>query len=262
ITLSGGQKARVNIARALYAANKDLYLLDDPLAAVDVHVGKKIFENAFLKLLQGKARVLVLSSNYHLLPHCDKILVVNGGDVDKLQQDKRDADITFAASDDEEAGEESSSDSEDKGDKSTGDSITGLIGVAAAAPARRSKLKKSHSMYHSHRSMITEKQKSGKVLTTEEDRLKGGVALSSYWQYFASSVDPDHIWDGYVTVTVVIVLFTIGQTTRVFSDMWVGIWASSNDRAESDHSNRFYLTWYVILVGVSALFVFGRAQYF
>jgi ATP-binding cassette subfamily C (CFTR/MRP) protein 1 len=40
ITLSGGQKQRVSIARALYASKKNLYIFDDPLSAVDSHVGK------------------------------------------------------------------------------------------------------------------------------------------------------------------------------------------------------------------------------
>lgn len=58
LNLSGGQKQRVSLARAVYA-NKDIYLLDDPLSAVDVHVGKHIFEECIKRRLRGKSIILV-----------------------------------------------------------------------------------------------------------------------------------------------------------------------------------------------------------
>ena len=58
INLSGGQKARVALARAAYA-QADVYFLDDPLSAVDAHVGKSLFEDCVQGLLKESTRVLV-----------------------------------------------------------------------------------------------------------------------------------------------------------------------------------------------------------
>lgn len=58
INLSGGQKARISLARAVYA-DPEIFLLDDPLSALDANVRKKIFENLILKELKGKTRIMV-----------------------------------------------------------------------------------------------------------------------------------------------------------------------------------------------------------
>ena len=64
INLSGGQKQRISLARAVYN-NADVYLLDDPLSAVDTHVGKHIFDNVIGPngLLKNKTRLMVCFLN-------------------------------------------------------------------------------------------------------------------------------------------------------------------------------------------------------
>lgn len=79
INLSGGQKARVALARAVYKA-ADIYLLDDPLSAVDAHVAHFLFHECICRSLKGKTRLLV-THHVHLLPHCDKIIVLVDGQV-------------------------------------------------------------------------------------------------------------------------------------------------------------------------------------
>ncbi|KAJ3217893.1 Multidrug resistance-associated protein 1, partial [Dinochytrium kinnereticum] len=80
VTLSGGQAARVNLARSLYS-DADILLLDDPLAAVDAHVGKHIFENAISgPLIQGRTVVLV-THQLHFLPNVDRICYLEGGTI-------------------------------------------------------------------------------------------------------------------------------------------------------------------------------------
>ncbi|KAJ1525343.1 hypothetical protein ONE63_010161 [Megalurothrips usitatus] len=81
INLSGGQKQRVSLARAVYN-DADVYLLDDPLSAVDSHVGKHIFENVIgpSGLLRNKTRVLV-THGIAFLPFVDRIVVLKDGTV-------------------------------------------------------------------------------------------------------------------------------------------------------------------------------------
>ena len=79
INLSGGQKQRVSLARAVYS-NADIYLLDDPLSAVDSHVGKSIFDSIIGPngLLKEKTRVFVTNS-LHFLPQVDAIVMLDDG---------------------------------------------------------------------------------------------------------------------------------------------------------------------------------------
>ncbi|XP_051793100.1 ATP-binding cassette sub-family C member 12-like isoform X2 [Acanthochromis polyacanthus] len=79
LNLSGGQKQRISLARAVYS-NKDIFLLDDPLSAVDAHVGKHIFEECIKKELQGKSIILV-THQLQYLEFCDDILVLEDGEI-------------------------------------------------------------------------------------------------------------------------------------------------------------------------------------
>ncbi|NWS71615.1 MRP2 protein, partial [Crotophaga sulcirostris] len=81
INLSGGQKQRVSLARAVYS-NADIYVLDDPLSAVDAHVGKYLFDHVLgpKGLLHNKTRILVTHS-ISFLPQADNIVVLVAGAV-------------------------------------------------------------------------------------------------------------------------------------------------------------------------------------
>ncbi|KAG9295694.1 hypothetical protein G9A89_001711 [Geosiphon pyriformis] len=81
INLSGGQKARIGLARAAYA-RADIYLFDDPLSAVDAHVGKHIFDNVIGPegLLRSKARILV-THGIHNLSVADSIVMFRDGKI-------------------------------------------------------------------------------------------------------------------------------------------------------------------------------------
>lgn len=98
INLSGGQKQRVAIARAVFQ-DADVYLFDDPLSAVDAHVGRNIFDNVIgpSGSLNEKTRVLV-THGLSYLPEVDHIVVLVGGRVSESgsYQQLMDADGAFA----------------------------------------------------------------------------------------------------------------------------------------------------------------------
>uniref|UniRef100_A0A8D2LCX5 ATP binding cassette subfamily C member 3 n=1 Tax=Varanus komodoensis TaxID=61221 RepID=A0A8D2LCX5_VARKO len=84
INLSGGQRQRVSLARAVFS-DADIYLLDDPLSAVDSHVAKHIFDNVIGPegTLKGKTRILVTHS-IQFLPQVDHILVLVDGKISEM----------------------------------------------------------------------------------------------------------------------------------------------------------------------------------
>ncbi|XP_001603825.1 multidrug resistance-associated protein 4 [Nasonia vitripennis] len=79
-SLSGGQCARVGLARAVYR-DADIYLLDDPLSAVDTRVGKRLFEDVVNGLLKDKTRVLV-THQLQYLKAADEIILIDKGRVE------------------------------------------------------------------------------------------------------------------------------------------------------------------------------------
>ncbi|ETN38990.1 uncharacterized protein HMPREF1541_07032 [Cyphellophora europaea CBS 101466] len=82
ITLSGGQKQRLNIARAIYF-DADIVLMDDPLSAVDAHVGRHIMDKAICGLMKDKCRILA-THQLHVLNRCDRIVWMEDGHIQAI----------------------------------------------------------------------------------------------------------------------------------------------------------------------------------
>jgi ATP-binding cassette subfamily C (CFTR/MRP) protein 4 len=91
IMLSGGQKARINLARAVYR-DADIYLLDDPLSAVDVQVARQIFDECILKYLKNKCVVLV-THQIQYLANVNKIYLLESGKIIHSEERESTADL-------------------------------------------------------------------------------------------------------------------------------------------------------------------------
>lgn len=77
VNISGGQKQRVSMARAVYSES-DVYIFDDPLSALDAHVGRQVFEKCIKEELSGRTRVLV-TNQLHFLSQVDRIILLHDG---------------------------------------------------------------------------------------------------------------------------------------------------------------------------------------
>lgn len=82
VSLSGGQKARLSLARAVYA-DRDIYLLDDPLSAVDTKVARHLFEKCIKGILKNKT-VILITHQLQFIPDCERIAVLERGTMTAL----------------------------------------------------------------------------------------------------------------------------------------------------------------------------------
>ena len=199
INLSGGQKHRIALARACYS-DADLYLLDDPLSAVDSHVAKHIFSKVLSGkkgFLKGKTCLLV-TNNLSILPKVDKIIVLNDG---KITQSGTYTQLMEQKGQFYELVTEFS-----KNEQETVEQIT----------------KRRHSVIsnESVESLSTDKsQTNNNQLIEVEKPETGKVKLSVYIRYFKSMT---FLW-------IFAILFGMigSQIATVGSNIWLSIW--SND---------------------------------
>lgn len=110
VNLSGGQKHRISLARAMYS-DRDIYLLDDILSAVDVKVAKYIFRNCIQNTLRGKTIIMVTHAVQYL-EYCDYILLMKDGGIieegeprDLLSKGGEYAEMVLTAKDDQQHAE-------------------------------------------------------------------------------------------------------------------------------------------------------------
>ena len=81
INLSGGQKARVSLARACYA-NRDIVVLDDILSAVDTHIARTITDKCLVQMLRNKGRTVLIATHQTLcFPNADAIVILKDGQI-------------------------------------------------------------------------------------------------------------------------------------------------------------------------------------
>ncbi|KAI8877119.1 multi drug resistance-associated protein MRP [Backusella circina FSU 941] len=268
INLSGGQKARVSLARAIYA-RADIYLLDDPLSAVDAHVGRHIFDHVIGPegILKNKARILV-THGISFLPRVDNVVMLREGQVilegeyNDLMSEKTEL-YSLVKDFGNQSGKNSgnASDAEvseteqvimnGRDDAATMDTMEGgavtdieeddvvtlkhkhrMKSTTSTVSLRRASL----ASLHRRRKM---ESKEGDRLITTEESAKGSVSWDVYKEYAVSC-------SAYGAIGV-LVFIILSQIFSVGTNLWIKYWSDVNQENNSNHHVWFYLTIYAII---------------
>ncbi|CAM9996930.1 unnamed protein product, partial [Ectocarpus fasciculatus] len=147
VNLSGGQKARVGLARMAYA-HADTYLMDDPLSAVDPAVGRELFSKVVCGRLKGSTRLLVTHQVHYLRdPEVDQIIVMHHGKIiGKGRYEELEASGCFAALERPTSPTKATGGEADVNHGSSGVSITATGG--GSRPTRARSTSSAGSAYH------------------------------------------------------------------------------------------------------------------
>ncbi|XP_056135383.1 ATP-binding cassette sub-family C member 12 [Lampris incognitus] len=222
LNLSGGQKQRISLARAVYS-DKDIFLLDDPLSAVDIHVGKHIFEECIKKELQEKSIILV-THQLQYLEFCDEVLVLEDGEIQEMGNHiiLRKSNGHYAQMITNYLMEQSKADEEEKV------SPPGLLmkdpefkehttnGTVNAA------FDMSDEMDHGTPSEAQIVVESKEQLVLKEHSGEGSVSWRTYHFYCKAA-------GGYIIASITILLIVLLVGSTVTSNMWLSHWLEQGD---------------------------------
>ncbi|WAR28249.1 MRP5-like protein [Mya arenaria] len=231
INLSGGQKQRISLARAVYS-NKDVCLLDDPLSAVDIHVGSHIFSECIMKQLKGKT-VLFVTHQLQYLSKCDRVLFMRDGMITDAGTHKElmSGDTEYAAL--------------IKGlirQRTHSSGSQGSPGSARRSKGRPDPLRQFSVMSNRTVSVDEPKDQKGGKLIVAEEKQEGRVGWSVYRSYMKAA-------GGYI-LSAFNTTITDGNLTYI-------------SKSISDHPNlHFYTTVYGASVGVMIVTTAFRAFLF
>lgn len=264
INLSGGQKQRVSIARACYS-NSNLFLFDDPLSAVDSHVGKHIFDQVISSesgILSGTTRVLVTNALY-MLPNVDQIILLKNGEIDGIgsYEELLKTSPVFAElisnysnsnveEDVETMSEMQADNDEERIDEPMTEDGRPDLSRTISMISTVSSIEKSRTMSVASNGSINKKTitqsksdlQSKSKLVAAEHMEKGQVTLTVYGKFMkALSI----FWT--VTIVTNYILVIIANTG---SNFWLSAWTSAKD---GDERAKFYLGIYFV-IGISQAF--------
>ncbi|GMT32159.1 hypothetical protein PFISCL1PPCAC_23456, partial [Pristionchus fissidentatus] len=238
INLSGGQKSRVALARACYQ-DRDVYLLDDPLSAVDAHVARHIFDKVIGPngILRKKTRLFV-THGLTFLKETDKVVIMQDGSISHVdsydvlvedeavshllketEQMQRKEDMTPSTERSEDA---------DSADDEGGDQFDDSLSAVSRA-SKKSKLSVVSRKISQQGKKLSvtgmplpepDKEEKGQLIA-KEAMATGSVKASVYFDYIRSM----GLWSTFIPFIIFWTISSLFQMARAF---WVTAWSNDN----------------------------------
>lgn len=253
ITLSGGQKARINLARAVYT-NRDIILLDDVLSAVDAHVGKFIMENCINGLLQDKTVVLATHQLALIENYADQVIFLDGsgsvavGSVPDLRATVPAFNELMTYNDHDENEREENLEKQEAIEKVVPINATKNEDVIGSKLVRR---------VTTHKSVVDEekeaieqqaRQNSG-ALIAKENKASDGISLD----VFKDFIRHGSLGVGWLIIPWFILIVIIANFCQVFVNVWLSYWTANKFAGRSEG---FYIGLFILFALLSAIFMF------
>ncbi|KAF9199857.1 hypothetical protein BGZ49_009975, partial [Haplosporangium sp. Z 27] len=228
VNLSGGQKARLSLARSVYF-DAGTVIMDDPLSAVDAHVGKRLWKDCVLKELSGRTRIIA-THQLHVLPDTDYVICMKDGAIAEegtfkdlmakkgafcelmalyggVKSEEKEGDITF---------------DDIKPDTITEEEPTQPSSLSVEEESNITIVKEKKDIYQKEsdeedRLSVEVKAENPQKLMSDEERESGAVKGDVYNGYLKAS--GWHFW------AITFGLFFLQQAANVMGNQWMSWWS-------------------------------------
>ncbi|KAK6538574.1 hypothetical protein TWF694_010153 [Orbilia ellipsospora] len=228
INLSGGQKWRVSLARAVYS-RAGILIFDDIFSAVDAHVGKEIFKNCLTgDIMKGRTRILVTHHVQLCLPKTEYIVELKEGRIERagtVTDLKRTGSLTKLIEQEDETQKKDQDFTEEN--------------AIEAAPVASSSSSGANANGNANGTVAPKEAKKAKEFIKKEFREKGAIKFSVYKKYTSAS-------GGIPFWTMCIGFFLISQGLNLGRQWWMKLWTGSQDVEESMHLYTVSLTQHTV----------------
>ncbi|KAG9026448.1 hypothetical protein FRB95_008855 [Tulasnella sp. JGI-2019a] len=191
VSLSGGTKARVSLARAAYAST-DIVILDDTLSAVDAHVGRSILDQCILNgPLSNRTRIMVTHA-MHVVPYSDYVYLMNDGKI--IERGTYESLVHSQGA------------------------FNQLMESVTSDRSGKTKANKVTATKQLDKKADNKDEKENEGMMQNEERNTGAVAFSVYKRYLRAA-------GGLYWAPVIITLLTLNEATNVATNLLLGYWS-------------------------------------